>query len=226
MKLLLIDKYEVFREGLANLLVKEKDIEFVITSDATDEIFSAIKKHRPDIVLMEPESYEIMHVISGIREIIPEVRIILLTHPKANADFFYAMNAGAVAYVSKSTRYKSLLETIKLVHEGKVIIDESLGQFVTDMFRFIHCHLGVKINPELVNSLTSQEKAVLTLLSKGLTNKEIAKNLVVSENTVKVHLRSIMHKLNIHNRFEAGMYAIQHGLGNSRTASPFKEGNS
>ena len=223
MKLLLIDNYEVFREGLAKMLENEPDISLVLTSDATAEVIKAVKRHQPDVVLMEPESYKSMRVISCMRKVMPDLRIIVLTQPKNNADFFYAMNAGAIAYVSKSIKYKSLLKVINLVAEGKVIIDESLARFITDVFQFIHDHMHVKINPDLADSLTCQEKAVLTMLSKGATNKEIASGLVITENTVKVHLRSIMHKLCVHNRFEAGMYAIQCGLAHSMHQSRVEE---
>lgn len=212
MKLLLADNYEVFRKGLTNLLESEPNIDVVSMSATASEVIEAIREHKPDIVLIEPELYESIDVISRIQQVMPKARIIVLTHSKASADLLSTMSAGAAGYILKDSKYESLLKVTTLVTEGKLVIDQSMARLVADVFKFIHDHTHIMIKPEQVTPLTEQEKAILALLAKGATNKEIASSLCVTDNTVKVHVRNIMHKLHARNRLEAGIYAIQAGL--------------
>ena len=122
------------------------------------------------------------------------------------------MSTGAAGYILKDSKYESLLKVITLVTEGKLVIDQSMARLVADVFKFIQDHMHILIKPEQVTSLTDQEKAILALLAKDATNKEIASSLCVTDNTVKVHVRNIMHKLHARNRLEAAIYAIQAGL--------------
>jgi len=213
MKLLLVDNYEVFRKGLANLLESEPNIDIVSMSSTAPEVIEAIRKHKPDIVLIDPELYESMDVILRIQQVVPKARIIVLTHSKASIDLLSTMSAGAAGYILKDSKYESILKVITLVTEGKLVIDQSMARLAADVFKFIHDHTHIMIKPEQVTSLTEQEKAILALLAKGATNKEIATSLCVTENTVKVHVRNIMHKLHARNRLEAAICAIQAGLG-------------
>ena len=213
MKLLLVDNYEVFRKGLANLLESEPNIDVVSTSSTASEVIEVIRKHKPDIVLIDPELFESMDVISRIQQVMPKARIIVLTHSNASTDLLSAMSTGAAGYILKDSKYESLLKVITLVTEGKLVIDQSMARLVADVFKFIHGHTHIMIKPEQVTSLTEQEKAILALLAKNATNKEIATSLCVTENTVKVHVRNIMHKLHARNRLEAAICAIQAGLG-------------
>ena len=212
MKLLLIDNYEVFRKGLANLLESEPNIDVVSTSSTASEVIEVVGKHKPDIVLIDPELFESIDVVSRIQQVVPKVRIIVLTHSNASTDLLSAMSTGAAGYILKDSKYESLLKVITLVTEGKLVIDQSMARLVADVFKFIQDHMHILIKPEQVTSLTDQEKAILALLAKDATNKEIASSLCVTDNTVKVHVRNIMHKLHARNRLEAAICAIQAGL--------------
>lgn len=212
MKLLLIDNYEVFRKGLANLLESEPNIDVVSTSATASEVTEAVREHKPDIVLVDPELYGSMDVISRIQQVAPKARIIVLTHSNASADLLSAMSTGAAGYILKDSKYESLLKVLTLVTEGKLVIDQSMARLVADVFKFIHDHMHIMIKPEQITSLTDQEKAIMALLAKDATNKEIATSLCVTDNTVKVHVRNIMRKLHVRNRLEAAICAIQTGL--------------
>jgi len=212
MKLLLIDNYEVFRKGLANLLESEPNIDVVSTSSTVSEVIEVVGKHKPDIVLIDPELFESIDVVSRIQQVVPQARIIVLTHSKTSTDLLSTMSAGAAGYILKDSKYESLLKVITLVTEGKLVIDQSMARLVADVFKFIQDHMHILIKPEQVTSLTDQEKAILALLAKDATNKEIASSLCVTDNTVKVHVRNIMHKLHARNRLEAAICAIQAGL--------------
>jgi DNA-binding NarL/FixJ family response regulator len=211
-KVLLIDNYEVYREGLANLLEAEQNIDVVSRSATAPEVINVIREHRPDIVLIDLELYESIDIKSRMQQVARNTRIVVLTHSKSSTDFFSTMSAGAAGYVLKDSKYESLLKVIALVNEGKIVIDQSLASLVFDAFNFIHSHARIKITPEQIASLTNQERAILVLLAKYATNKEIARSLYVSENTVKVHVRNIMRKLSAHNRLEAGISAMHAGL--------------
>jgi DNA-binding NarL/FixJ family response regulator len=210
-KVLLIDNYEVYREGLANLLEAEQNIDVVSRSATAPEVINVIREHRPDIVLIDLELYESIDIKSRMQQVARNTRIVVLTHSKSSTDFFSTMSAGAAGYVLKDSKYESLLKVIALVNEGKIVIDQSLASLVFDAFNFIHSHARIKITPEQIASLTNQERAILVLLAKYATNKEIARSLYVSENTVKVHVRNIMRKLSAHNRLEAGISAMHAG---------------
>jgi two-component system NarL family response regulator len=212
MKLLLIDNYEVFRKGLANLLESEPNIDVVSTSSTASEVIETIKQNKPDILLIDPELFESIDLIPRIQRVVPKARIIVLTHSNASAHLLSTMSGGAAGYILKDTKYESLLKVITLVAEGKLVIDQSMARLVADVFKFIHDHTHIMIKPEQVSSLTEQEKAILALLAKGATNKEIASSLCVTDNTVKVHIRNIMRKLHARNRLEAAICAIQAGL--------------
>jgi DNA-binding NarL/FixJ family response regulator len=212
MKLLLVDNYEVFRKGLAHLLESEPNIDVVSTSSTASEVIEVMMEHKPDIVLIDPGLFESIDVISRIQQVVPKARIIVLTHSNASADLLSTMSAGAAGYILKDTKYESLLKIITLVTEGKLVVDQSMARLVADVFKFIHGHTHIMIKPEHVTSLTEQEKAILALLTKNATNKEIANSLCVTDNTVKVHVRNIMHKLRARNRLEAAICAIQAGL--------------
>jgi DNA-binding NarL/FixJ family response regulator len=212
-KVLLIDNYEVYREGLANLLEAEQNIDVVSRSTTAPEVIDVIREHRPDIVLIDLELYEkSIDIKSRMQQVARNTRIVVLTHSKSSTDFFSTMSAGAAGYVLKDSKYESLLKVIALVNEGKIVIDQSLASLVFDAFNFIHTYARIKITPEQIASLTNQERAILVLLAKYATNKEIARSLYVSENTVKVHVRNIMRKLSAHNRLEAGISAMHAGL--------------
>lgn len=212
MNLLIIDHHEVFRKGLANLLESEPNIDVVSTSATASEVIEAVREHKPDIVLIDTQSFESIDVISRIQQVAPKVRIIVLTHSKAGADLVSTMSAGAAGYILKDSKYESLLKVLTLVTEGKLVIDQSMARLVADIFKFIHDHVHIIIKPEQVTSLTEQEKAILALLAKDATNKEIASSLCVTDNTIKVHVRNIMRKLHARNRLEAAICAIQAGL--------------
>jgi len=211
-KVLLIDYREVFREGLLQLYKSESKINAVSMFGTVPEVIEAIEKHKPDIVLIDPQSFESMDVISRIHQVASEVHIIVLTHCESGMALISAISAGATGYISKDISYVDLVKVVDLIFEGKLVIDQSLTGLVVDLFDFFHGHMHVVVTPEQIFSLTNQEKVMLALLAKDATNKEIAISLCVTENTVKVHIRNIMHKLHTRNRLEAGLCAIREGL--------------
>ena len=204
LKLLLVDNSEIFREGLVKLLEHEPSIEVVSTCGMGLEAVESAHEHQPDVILMDMELDECggIEVMRRIHERLPETNIIVLTCSEASADFFSAVKAGARGYVAKDISLETLIKTIVFVAEGGVIVSPPMATRLLAEFNLLEKHKdGVEVGD--VTLLSKREQAVLSLVAKGFTNKEIATTLVISENTAKVHLRNIMEKLHAHTRQQA-----------------------
>jgi len=215
-KLLMIDSHEVYLEGLLKLVQSEPNLDAVSMFGTVPEVVETVTEIRPDIVLIDPQSFESMDVVSHIRQVAPKVPVIVLTHSKKSFDFLSTVSGGATGYISKETKCENLLRVISVVSEGQMVVDQSMVRLVINALKFIHEHTHSIVNPERVHSLSDQEKAIMALLAKGATNKEIAERLFVTENTVKVHIRNIMRKFGVHHRLELGLCAIEEGISSTQ----------
>jgi len=210
--LLIADSFELFREGLVGQLQSNLDIN-VVSSGTGSKAVEAARTHKPDVVLIDIETPDGSDIeqISRIHQIVPKAAIVVLTHSISNADFISAIRARVRGYILKNINLKTLIETITLAVEGKMVIDPPIAKLMVDTVNYLdhHKHLA---KPECINLLSQREKAIVLLIMKEATNREIAGTLFTSENTVKVHLRNIMRKLNARNRSEVAACAIEYGL--------------
>ncbi len=203
-KLLLVEKSEIFRDGLVKLLEHEPSIEVVCTCRTGLEAVESANEHQPDVILIDPELGECssIEVMQRIHERLPNTNIIVLTLSKANHDLLSAIKAGATAYISKDTiSIENLIKTITLVAEGEVIVSPPMAARLLAEINLLEEHKGAAKAGGV--SLSKREQAVLSLVAQGLTNREIATSLFISEHTVKVHLRNIMGKFHAHTRQQA-----------------------
>lgn len=204
-KLLLAEKSEIFRDGLVKLLEHEPSIEVVCTCRTGVEAVESANEHQPNVILIDPELCECsgIEAMQRIHERLPNTNIIVLTCSKAHADFISAIEAGARAYISKDTiSIENLIKTITLVAAGKVIVSSPMAARLLAEFNLLAERKDVaKVGD--VSLLSKREQAVLSLVAQGLTNREIATSLFISEHTVKVHLRNIMGKFHAHTRQQA-----------------------
>lgn len=200
--LVLADKEEIFREGLAELLKSEPTVELVCICSTGFEAVESARKHRPDVVLIGTELSECSSVeaIQRIHEGLPKTNIIVLTHPEADDDLISAARAGAKAYISKDISIEALIKTITLVADGGVVISAPMATRLLAEFSSLE---ESKDAEKLYALLSKREQAVLSLVAQGSTNREIADALLICENTVKVHLRNIMAKLHARTRQQA-----------------------
>ena len=210
MKVLICDDQDIVRDGLELLLKLEPDIEIVgVASDGAEAVDLTAQK-KPDLVLMDLKM-PIMNGVEATREIkakYPEVKVLVLTTYGTDEWVFDAIRAGASGYLLKDARREGVLEAIRGTIEGKNYIDPSVaGKLFGEV-------TGTQKKPAtlITSKLTSREVEILTLLSRGLSNEDIAKQLFLSEGTVRNHISSIVVKLGVSDRTQAALIAVQHGL--------------
>ena len=206
-----VDDQELFRRGLTMLLGVEDDIEVV--GEAGDGVAATelAATTVPDVILMDvrmPKRSGIEACVA-IKDIAPTARIIMLTVSDEEADLYDAVKNGASGYLLKDSSIEEVAQAIRVVAEGQSLISPSMAIKLLDEFKQMS-----RSDRQQVPSprLTDRELEVLKLVAQGLNNREIAKRLFISENTVKNHVRNILEKLQLHSRMEAVMYAVREKL--------------
>nr|WP_297419698.1 response regulator transcription factor [uncultured Nocardioides sp.] len=206
-----VDDQELFRRGLTMLLGVEDDIEVVGEAGdgvaATELAATAV----PDVILMDvrmPKRSGIEACVA-IKDVAPTARIIMLTVSDEEADLYDAVKNGASGYLLKDSSIDEVAQAIRVVADGQSLISPSMAIKLLDEFKQMS-----RTDRQQVPSprLTDRELEVLKLVAQGLNNREIAKRLFISENTVKNHVRNILEKLQLHSRMEAVMYAVREKL--------------
>jgi two-component system NarL family response regulator len=212
-RVLIVDDHGLFRRGLEATLQLEPDIEVVgEAGDGGDALVKA-QELLPDVVLMDvkmPRRGGIEACIA-IKEAVPSARIVMLTMSDDEADLYEAVKAGASGYLLKEIPAEELAGSIRSVHEGQSLINPSLASKLLTEFATMSRRTT---SPQSVPApkLTAREMEVLRAVARGLNNREIAKELFISENTVKNHIRNILEKLQLHSRMEAVVYAVREKL--------------
>lgn len=211
-RVVLADDNALFREGMATLLGRCEDIE--VTGQAKDAA-EAVRRtllQRPDVVLMDL-SMPLGGGVEATRQILedrPEQAICVLTVSEQDSDLFAAIRAGARGYLVKTVDLETLCRSLHILAEGGSVVSPHLAARL--MEEFARLTQGVREGPSEAEKLTVREREVLELVARGASNKEIAAQLVIAENTVKVHLRNILDKLHLRNRQQAAAFAVQEGL--------------
>ncbi|GGK58323.1 response regulator transcription factor [Planomonospora sp. ID91781] len=210
-RVLIVDDHALIRRSLEMALAAEADIEVVGEASDGQEAVELADRLTPDVVLMDVR----MPRRSGIeatREIkasAPSIRIIMLTVSDEEEDLFEAIKAGATGYLLKNVQLDEVPEVVRGVHEGQSLINPAMATKLINEFATMS-RKEAERPPQLpVPRLTDREMEVLRLVAKGMNNREIAKQLFISENTVKNHVRNILDKLQLHSRMEAVVYAVR-----------------
>ncbi len=210
-RVLVVDDQELFRRGLVMLLSTETDIEVI--GEASDGVAGTdmATSLAPDVVLLDvrmPKRTGI-EACRAIKEVVPSAKIIMLTVSDEEADLYEAVKNGAAGYLLKDSSIEDVAQAVRVVADGQSLISPSMAVKLIDEFKQMS-----KPNRGQVPGLrlTERELEVLRLVAKGLNNRDIAKQLFISENTVKNHVRNILEKLQLHSRMEAVMYAVKEKL--------------
>ncbi|GHH68498.1 DNA-binding response regulator [Streptosporangium violaceochromogenes] len=210
-RVLIVDDHALIRRSLEMALTAEADIEVVGEASDGQEAVELADRLTPDVVLMDVR----MPRRSGIeatREIktsVPSTRIIMLTVSDEEEDLFEAIKAGATGYLLKNVQLDEVPEAVRGVHEGQSLINPAMAAKLISEFANMSRKEAERPPQVPVPRLTDREMEVLRLVAKGMNNREIAKQLFISENTVKNHVRNILDKLQLHSRMEAVVYAVR-----------------
>jgi DNA-binding NarL/FixJ family response regulator len=210
LRLILVDDHEVVRVGLRTLLARHPEFEIVDEASTGQEAVRKALLHRPDIVIMDVRLSG-MSGIEACREIVqgaPNVKVIMLTSYGDDDTLFESIAAGASGYVLKQIGSDELIRSIENVGRGDASLDPATTSRVFARMR----EMARKREESAFALLTEQELRVLTHLSEGRTNREIADILVLGEGTVRNYVSSIFSKLHVNNRAEAAAYAAAHNI--------------
>jgi DNA-binding NarL/FixJ family response regulator len=209
-KVLIVDDHALFRRGVRHTIEPEEDFEVVGEAEDGAEAMAKARELKPDLILMDINMPHCsgLEAVSAIKGELPDVKIIMLTVHNEDKNLFEAIKRGAGGFLSKNVRAKSLLDSLRGVMKGEAAISRLMaGKILNEFARLAGVEDG-----NVASRLTPREREVLQKISKGLSNKEIALSLSISEHTVKAHVTSILSKLHLQNRFQAADYARRWGL--------------
>ncbi len=207
--MVIADDQRLFANGLARIIGVQPDMEVVGEAHTGEEAISLCLDKEPDVVLMDL-SMPGMGGLSATRKILsllPRTRVLILTVHTDDAHVFQGIKAGAQGYILKDCTPEDLTRAIRVVHAGETIMSPDIARKMLTTFEGIR-----SMSAEITPSLTERELEVIKALSQGKSNKEIARDLEISEKTVRNHASNIYKKLHIFDRTQAVIYAIREGL--------------
>jgi len=207
LRLLLVDDHALFREGLTSLLSYQDDFTVVGEAEDAQSALAQARALAPDIVLMDIElpGEDGVSTTQQLKMEMPAVTVVMLTVHDDSQTLFEAIKAGAQGYLVKNVRSWELLERLRGLAQGEAAISRRMAARILEEIRGQNEPFG----PE--EELTAREMEVLELVAARLSNAEIAQHLVVSEHTVKNHMKSILAKLHLRNRHQAAAYGVARG---------------
>lgn len=219
-RIILIDDNFDHLSGVKELINMESNFDVIATATNANVGISLIKKYHPDVVLMDinmPEK-DGLSAIQEIEKLELDVKVIALTGYDDSDLIFRAMKIGAKGYILKTMASAQLIYAIEEVVNGKIYLPSALSSRFFDYFQKSFKEETNEISDEenLLTYLTAREEEVLELLTQGITYKGVATKLFISETTVKTHVNNIFQKLQVNDRTQAVLYALNNGFGNRR----------
>lgn len=214
---MLVEDHELSRKGIHYGLKAFEHFDIVAEAENGKEAIKLFQETKPDVVLMDiglPFTDGIS-ATQTIKTENPDVRIIMLTSYNEKDKIFNSFKSGADAYCMKNIQVDKLAQIIDLIFDGGIWIDPNIAKLVIEAISLLD--QNKESNQQSSASdyefmLTAREKEILKLIAKGMNNKEISENLVISIHTVKNHVKSVIHKLAVTDRTQAAILAIQKGL--------------
>ncbi len=199
-RLMIVDDHPIVRFGLTALLGLQDDIDVVGTAGSGPEAIAFLRQHPVDVLLVDLRmpGCSGIQTLKEVREVAPLTRSIVLSSFEYDEEIYDAVKAGAQGYLHKESRAEDILKAIHAVHAGKRAFPRRIADRLS--------------NNQMSAGLSPREREILELVSKGLTNKEVAKTLQLSQFTVRNHMNHITEKLEVSDRTEAIFVAIQTGI--------------
>jgi DNA-binding NarL/FixJ family response regulator len=211
MKVLLADDHALFRAGIASLLQAGGHD---VVGEAGDgiEALERTRELQPDLVLMDISMPRCggLEATRLIKAEMPDVKIVMVTVSQDDSDLFEAVKSGAEGYLLKDMSNEEFERTLSGIAEGEAPLSQGLAAKILE--EFVRVSHGRNAQEDDRDALTDREQEVLTLVTDGKTNREIAEELFIAESTVNFHMKNILSKLHLRNRAEAVAYALRSGL--------------
>ena len=209
-RVMVVDDHEVVRSGLRAILEPEQDLDVVGEAASAAEAVRGVPRLQPDVILMDVRMAE-MNGIEACRLIKsdhPQVNVLMLTSFGEREAVVSSIMAGASGYLLKNVGRADLLKAIRAVAAGQNLLDPSVTRTVMEQL----ARLASREQDRALGEISEREKEVLALVAQGLTNRQIADKLTISDNTARNHVSRILEKLGLARRSEAAAFAAQHGL--------------
>lgn len=215
-RIVLVDDHTLFRKGLAELLERDGAVKVVAMTGDPGGVRTLLDEHRPDVLVLDlnmpgEDGINLMQQLKVDGYVLP---ILILTVSEAEEDLARALRGGANGYLLKSMEPDEVVEAVQRAVKGETVVAPAMTAKLVSL-------LDNKTSSaeSLLNSLTQREREILAHLAKGESNKAIARQLDISYDTVKLHVRHILAKLNLSSRVEAAVFAVEHKLSPGLDAS-------
>ncbi|MFZ6028146.1 MAG: response regulator [Chloroflexota bacterium] len=213
--ILIVDDHEVVRNGIRAYLETLSEFHVVGEAASGEEALALVAEHVPEVVLMDliMPGMDGVETTRRVKTISPRTQVVVLTSYHEDVHIFPALKAGAISYVLKDMKMDKLVDAICRAVQGEVTLHPRVAARVLQNLRGADSE-----GPQLFTDLTERELDVLKLIANGMSNQQIAGELVISENTVKGHVSNILSKLHLADRTQAAVYAWQKGIVRRDTA--------
>ena len=210
MRVLIIDDHALFRVGLQGLL-EQRDIEVAGAVSSGAEGIKLAEEINPDIILLDLRMPDMggLEVLQKLRDNKSTIPVVMLTTSNEEADLIKSLRSGAQGYLLKDMEPDELVSALRDIEKGKNVVAQDLTDALA---RMVQGETNVDDDDGPFSELTPREMEILCLLADGQSNKLIARNLGISDGTVKLHVKAILRKLGIHSRVEAAVIAVEQGL--------------
>lgn len=214
-KVLIADDQELIRQSLEIVLNSKKDMEVSGIAADGQEVIQCVRKNKPDIVLMDVRMPKMDGVSCTkiIKEVYPQIKIIILTTFDDDEYVYNALKYGASGYLLKGVSMDELCDAIRTVHSGRAMINPDIATKVLKLFsQMAQTNYTIPVEEKNIESLTKTEWKLIFQVEKGASNKEIADALNLSEGTIRNYLSAILNKLNLRDRTQLAIWAVQTGV--------------
>jgi len=211
LRVLLVDDQILFRKGIASLLSSKEDITIVGEANDGEEAIKVARQTIPDVILLDinmPKQNG-LETVKILKREMPAINVVMLTISDDDDDLFEAIKHGAKGYLLKDLEPQELYHMLEAVQKGEAAISGAMAAKILNEYAQPDHTISEDHDPD---DLTEREIDVLEQVVTGATNKEIAETLFITENTVKIHLRNILEKLQVKNRIQAAVRAVREGI--------------
>lgn len=216
-KVLIADDQELIRQSLQIVLNTKEDMQVTGTAADGQEVIQCIRKEVPDVILMDIRMPKMdgVQCTKIIKENYPQVKIIILTTFDDDEFVYNALKFGASGYLLKGVSMDELAEAIRTVHSGRAMINPDIATKVVKLFsQMAKADYSIQVEEQNQAELTKTEWKIIEQVKCGASNREVAEKLSLSEGTVRNYLSTILNKLELRDRTQLAIWAVQNGIGN------------